>query len=703
MFIIALFLCASQASAVGFGEVRLKSHLGEPLNMSVPLVFGKSELSEKINVELASGTDYKMFEQMVPKSYHLLRVDLEKNTPQQWDVLLSSSQAIDESFLVIVLKVQRGNGNFFKKIQLFLDPENIKPQVSLARGNVPASVNMIDSEFPEKAGQIGQVSSNNLSGFANGWSRRNRYGPVQSGDSLSVIAYRLRKDKRWSNQAIMLALYNENKEAFANYNINHLKKGSFLDVPDDAEVKAFVGSTEFTALKSKLLTMSKAPVKPTLKKVKKAEEKKAITPNEGVHGRISLGMTESLDSRITDEIILSRLEKLEPLYQKVISTDLHMDSIGNKIDKLEGEVRSLHEKVDALSAAGLAQGKSESNFGWIWFVVLLLINVLVLLFYFYRKKMVNWQEKLDKYQVRKTFDEPKETSGDAVMAPALQGNTHQDKKETLIVETKKTDAKRPVPSTNTPVVENVKKVDFKLAFEDAVLKRHWLSAQECYDKMSLSDKDNPRVQAMYIKMLHNEDRLIDRNSALLKISKRFTNEQWNNFCSFLDEAIWVLLQEENIINFMGDVSETEVERANLELADREDRPKNIMDLSDTDLSDVTMDDFNLLNDEVPQLDDIDLLEETSESNDSEQDESLSSLEGFIDKTVVMNANDLQKWGHVDSSKEEVEPLEVDFDLGNSVSELEIEEHQPLDIKLDFDFDSPDSDLSEEPKEGNTKD
>jgi len=64
------------------------------------------------------------------------------------------------------------------------------------------------------------------------------YGPVQKGDTLSEIAERVYPDKSVSPQQVMIAMLRANPGAFINNNVNHLKTGKILTVPDRETVAA---------------------------------------------------------------------------------------------------------------------------------------------------------------------------------------------------------------------------------------------------------------------------------------------------------------------------------------------------------------------------------------------------------------------------------------------------------------------------------
>jgi pilus assembly protein FimV len=65
-----------------------------------------------------------------------------------------------------------------------------------------------------------------------------RYGPITSKDTLWNIAIKVRPDNRLTVYQVMQALYQENPQAFADNNINHLVNGSYLKIPSFNDMMA---------------------------------------------------------------------------------------------------------------------------------------------------------------------------------------------------------------------------------------------------------------------------------------------------------------------------------------------------------------------------------------------------------------------------------------------------------------------------------
>ena len=65
--------------------------------------------------------------------------------------------------------------------------------------------------------------------------RQLRYGPIRMGETLSAIAQRILSDGITANQ-MMIALFKANPQAFGG-NINVLRKGAILNIPDETELQ----------------------------------------------------------------------------------------------------------------------------------------------------------------------------------------------------------------------------------------------------------------------------------------------------------------------------------------------------------------------------------------------------------------------------------------------------------------------------------
>lgn len=252
-----LFLLAGNAQAVSLGKIEVASHLGEPFYAEVPLSLGGNESISRVFVEVAAPTDYRILEVYRDSILNSVRADVESDS-RGTRIELSSRNGLDTPFFNLVLKVRYDRATHFKKYPIFLDlPKSIQPtakKMPLPTVHALKSPTGVDTSLPaapmDQPAAVSEVmqpaaqAESAPSGFApyDGWARSGRYGPMVYGDTISTVAERLRVDDTFSRQQVMVALFEKNRAKFDQDNINVIKAGTYLDVPQAAEVERIAPS-----------------------------------------------------------------------------------------------------------------------------------------------------------------------------------------------------------------------------------------------------------------------------------------------------------------------------------------------------------------------------------------------------------------------------------------------------------------------------
>jgi len=696
LILFCLFSWSHQALAVGFGQASLHSHLGEALDVRVPLIMEKGEDIRQFSVQLASPSEYQNLEQTIPKSYHHIRVDVEILPSAVPKVLVHSSYAVDEAILVLVLKVKRGRGVFYKKMQFFLDAADIKPTTKTAWVSRPNE--QVEYIVPKqnRDAAVAASFSNKAASYqrSDDWARRSSYGPVQYGDSLSEIAYRLRKDKRYSNHQVMLALFDANPKAFVNQDINQLKKGSFLQVPDAAALQNFIKSARYQSLKALKLSKKTKGSKKKSVPVQHIAQETPILPQ--FRGRISLGLHEDLAAPRINPEVLQRLDKLEPMYQQAMATGLRLDGMDGKVDALVKEVAQLHDKIDALARVKPKVIQEYTSYGWFWFIGLLLLNGLLFAAYFYRKQMKLWQNKLVEARQSMSYSaqgtgRQAEVNHRSTVADAPMMSAESDAYDYDAGETKQSAGLDAYDSMagddisgshdhhelevisldDLAAVVKEDHEDYVSLFEEAVHKKDWLQAEKYYELMDDKESSRPRMQAMWVQKLHASNNIMERNITLLNLSRLYEHEQWHRFCSYFDQDVWHELQDEKVISYTGKVVELEMDKMNQQLMLDEngiDESDPVLDLSATGTFDITVQDF-----QVGIKSGANTMQDTWD--EKRADSGQQGEQGLGDDSIV-------DMGRVDADTKDIEPIN---DIIADEIEQGIPEGAAAALNLDFDF------------------
>ena len=216
-------LGAASAYGLGLGEISLQSALNEPLKAQIKLRGTEDLGPEQIIVRLAPSADFER--SGVERLYALTEMQFEVKISRAGDgvVYLRTEQPVREPYLDFLLEVRWPNGRVLREYTVLLD----LPTYSAAP---PPAVQAPSPRAPARP----SVTPRSDGGGA--WSGGPSYG-VQAGDTLWSIARRTRPSDV-SVQQMLDALHRENPEAFVDGDINRLRAGAVLRVPEELSAGA---------------------------------------------------------------------------------------------------------------------------------------------------------------------------------------------------------------------------------------------------------------------------------------------------------------------------------------------------------------------------------------------------------------------------------------------------------------------------------
>jgi len=267
--LFAAIAFANAAHALGVGEVSLNSRLNQPLNAQIALFEANGLNAGEVTVRLASP---EAFERVgLDRPYFL--TDL-KFTPKlqgaQGSIAVTSSKPVREPYLSFLIEVIWPNGRMLREYTLLLDPPVYAPAQTAAaapqvpvRETAPPAVEA-QQQYAQGPGEEPSPAEQPLqrpvvqqplqpaevqpeqpaqaaSSAAQG-DERTAFTPssaseyqTQSYDTLWEIANNF-ASQGTTVQQTMLAIQDLNPQAFINGNINLLKKGQVLRLPDAQQI-----------------------------------------------------------------------------------------------------------------------------------------------------------------------------------------------------------------------------------------------------------------------------------------------------------------------------------------------------------------------------------------------------------------------------------------------------------------------------------
>ncbi|MBL1352392.1 MAG: hypothetical protein COA61_003510, partial [Zetaproteobacteria bacterium] len=281
-FALSILSFTGMAQAVSLGKIDVASHLGEPFYAEVPLGLDDGESIANVFVSLATASDYRLLEVFHDQAVDVIKVNV-KRDQRGGRVELTTVHPLDLPFFNVIMKVKQGRATHFKKFSVFLDlPKSSsqvrqKPLAKTQPQTVAQQRAMVPKPVFHRATPI--VSTQKVKSLVQDvvksrdqWARIQRYGPMVFGDTITTVAQRLRVDQRFSNQQVMLALFEKNKSKFSQNNINLIKAGTYLDVPTADEVMLHSDAEAIRMLHQQTQAWKKLTQQSQYAKVKEAQK-----------------------------------------------------------------------------------------------------------------------------------------------------------------------------------------------------------------------------------------------------------------------------------------------------------------------------------------------------------------------------------------------------------------------------------------------
>jgi pilus assembly protein FimV len=244
---------ASEAWALGLGDIRLSSALNEPLRAEVDLLSATTEELDNLTIILASSETFARYGLDRPLFLQGINFRIVKSGGMDGNVITVVSQdPITEPFITFLVEATWSRGRLLREYTLLLDPPTFAPppvQESATAVTAPRQSTQADS---------GRIERQTESQIAPPPSREAQPTPapsrgtpppdpasfdttsggdyrVQRGDTLWGITQRMRPDSRLTMNQTMLAIFEANPQAFAG-NINIMAAGADLRIPSADEI-----------------------------------------------------------------------------------------------------------------------------------------------------------------------------------------------------------------------------------------------------------------------------------------------------------------------------------------------------------------------------------------------------------------------------------------------------------------------------------
>ncbi len=363
--LLAVLLSAwMEADAAGLGRLTVQSALGQPLKAEIELYSVTRDELPSVTAKLATIDAFRQAKIDRMDALNNLRFSVEQRPNGQPIVRITSSVPVSDPFLDLLIELNWASGRLLREYTLLLDPPvESKPAAPAERpapAAPPVTAALVESKPPMEAkpataqkpaepAKAPTVEPKPAKPVAK------EYGPVQQGETLRAIAIKLKPQDATTEQ-MMVGLFQANKEAFFGGNMNRMKKGEVLKVPDfeslmlmaspaqarqvvheqAAEWRATQGKTaeEATPVKDKAAAAGKIePIKPEAKPAAAASAKDVLKLSKGEP--VAAGKTDAKTA-----------ERLHAMEEDLAAKSRALKEAQDRVAQLEKTVKDLQRLVE---------------------------------------------------------------------------------------------------------------------------------------------------------------------------------------------------------------------------------------------------------------------------------------------------------------------------------------------------------------------
>ncbi|HAJ28976.1 MAG TPA: hypothetical protein DCL32_02270 [Gammaproteobacteria bacterium] len=321
-FVLTLAATTSlNARAVSLGHITLESSLNQPLRASILLGNVQRLTPQDVRVGLAPRTAFQAMG--VDWSSNLSDLDFRAVSSESGlRIELSTEASIVEPYLNFVLELVWPNGRLVREYTVLLDPPVLMAPVR------PLDITPVQAGRVRSANRIAEARAQSLDVDR----------MTQSGDTLWEIALAARPDRSTSVQAMMLAIQSRNPDAFMNQNINRLKAGYVLVMPDQDDLN----SVSFESAVAEVASQNTKQMQPVSQKKNPTIE--ASVDSELV--LVAVDEASSEDQNAEPFEVLAATDSAQEEDERIRFAAIERDRLAGRLASLEGKLESL---VDTIS------------------------------------------------------------------------------------------------------------------------------------------------------------------------------------------------------------------------------------------------------------------------------------------------------------------------------------------------------------------
>ena len=226
---VLLLLVPHFAHAVGLGRLNVLSAIGQPFSAEIELTNVQKEEVASLAVRLASPEVYQKANLQFNSALQGLRLFIEKRPNGSLFIRAASTRVVSEPFLDLLIELQWGGGRIMREYSALLDPPAVERPAPVAAAPAPAAT-PITKPAPAPREPATAPAPALTAAAGSGYT-------VKPGDTMGRIAASVKPEGVSLEQALV-GIFRSNPDAFINNNVNLVRSGKILRVPEKSQMAA---------------------------------------------------------------------------------------------------------------------------------------------------------------------------------------------------------------------------------------------------------------------------------------------------------------------------------------------------------------------------------------------------------------------------------------------------------------------------------
>jgi pilus assembly protein FimV len=360
----------SSVLGLGLGEMTLGSYLNEPLNAQVDLLNVGGLHEDQIRVRLATTDDFKRMG--VDRAYFLTSItfDVEIDDNGRARIVITSEDPVLEPYLDFIVEARWPSGRLLREYTVLVDPpvfDQSNPVISASRRVAevdgepePAKKKSVTSSTSSTTGTRVDVRDSNL---APGEMPNRAFNSATSPAPVAGTRYMIhRDDTLWdiassarpagaSVAQTMLDIQRMNPKAFIGGNINRIKAGYIVYLPDENDISSSDLSRALTEVRKQNEAWREG--KTTEPDYSSGPSLRiSAEPDEAAAGGSAASASMAANDAAMEDMEVAGLERVE--------LEDRLSSMEQQVETLQRIVNLKDEQIAALQGA-LAEGETAAD------------------------------------------------------------------------------------------------------------------------------------------------------------------------------------------------------------------------------------------------------------------------------------------------------------------------------------------------------